>query len=452
MLPHALLLALLSANGVPQNGFPSWNERTILVLTNRARADPVAALSSCAGSGCQDAICYTASQPLVWDYDLNRSARFHMTNLVDASAPLQHPSPCVLATNIATVYPSSCDGSTSCACANRVSACGCGGCSCDTSSASCVTQPFQRIQMFNPLGCAENIAAGYADPEASLIGWLTEACSWNNSCGFQTCTSGENGHRYNILDPNSQILGAGSVPSSTTACVTNGEWDSQDFGCGANPTIPKLVAGTNNPQAGSATTFYANWYDTAPPATAVVNVDGTCNAMTVDRGSGGNATYSWHGSIGSGCRSYVFVFTDSQGATVQLPEVGAYLAGDGCNGDYQATAPSGCGVVSTNTTGTSSGGATTTGSTTSSPTAGGASTSGGGTTGGGIGGAGIGTAGGSIGGLSDVNGSGSGNGNAGSGSGGSKGGGCSSAGSNGGGSLLALILGAVAVLARRRRS
>src|SRR5277367_2896322 len=110
MLQHSLLLALLSANGVPQNGFPSWEERTILVLTNRARADPTAALASCASSGCQDATCYSVSRPLAWDYNLNRSARFHVTNLVESAAPLQHPSPCLLSSDIASTFPATCAG------------------------------------------------------------------------------------------------------------------------------------------------------------------------------------------------------------------------------------------------------------------------------------------------------------------------------------------------------
>jgi hypothetical protein len=457
MLVHTFLLALLSANGVPQNGFPSWAERTTLVLTNRARADPVAALAGCSAGGssaaCPDATCYTTQPPLVWDYDLNRSARFHMANLVDSSATLQHPSPCLLSSTIGTDYPTNCNGAPACACQGGASVCSCASCSCDVTSSTCVTQPGDRGALFSPYWNGENIAAGYGDPVASMDGWLTEACTWTGVCGYHQCTAGELGHRANILSSFYQIMGAGSVTasSSSSACYPM-EWDCQDFGAGSNPTIPKLVAGSHYPNDGSTgLQFWANWYNDSPPIVAAVNVDGTCHAMSVDRGSGGNATYTWTGTVPSGCISYVFVFTDHTGAKTQLPEAGAYQAG--CSGDYTTAAPAGCGVVSTTTTGTSSAGTTSATTTTSSSSSGsGGNTSGGGTTGGaGTGGAGIGTAGGTIGGLSDVPLADAGIGTSSGGT--SKGGGCSSGGSAGGdAAVFPLLLGGFLLIVFGRRS
>lgn len=352
-----LAALLLSQTGVPQNGFPSWAERTILVLSNQARANPAGALASCAGGACPDSTCYSPAAPLVWDYDLNRSARFHVANLVASGATLQHPSPCLLVSNLAAIYPASCDGSPSCACQGGQSVCNCQGCSCDATSSSCVTQPFDRIDLFNMAACAENIAAGYSDPQATVVGWLTEACSgWNGSCNppdQSTCSSTtENGHRFNILNPTNQIMGAGSVVSASDPCFP-GEWDSQDFGCGTNPTVPKLVAGTHFPQSGTQLTFYANWYDTSIPSAAEVNLDGVCQTMAMDHLPGNNATYLWQGQLTSGCHAYVFTFTDSSGQSWLVPEVGAYLAGDSCQADYAPVAPPACG--SSATTGSAAG-------------------------------------------------------------------------------------------------
>ena len=54
--------ALLYAGdyGVVKDGFPSWEERTVLVWTNRARSDPVADLKDC--TVCADKDCYKPPQ------------------------------------------------------------------------------------------------------------------------------------------------------------------------------------------------------------------------------------------------------------------------------------------------------------------------------------------------------------------------------------------------------
>jgi hypothetical protein len=225
--------------GVPQNGFPSWAERTDLVLVNRARADPATALASCKASGdCPDYGCYMPVPPLVYGYTLNLSARFHMTNLVASDSMLQHPSPCLLVSNIASLYPASCtDAAPSCACTGGASVCTCASCSCDTSESTCVTQPFDRIALFTPtacdMACGENISGGYTDPQAAFEGWLLEQCTaWNGSCDIPsqtTCSSmTENGHRWNILSGSFTTMGAGSVTASGSACYSK-EWDGQDF-------------------------------------------------------------------------------------------------------------------------------------------------------------------------------------------------------------------------------
>src|SRR3954462_7974815 len=87
------------AIGEAKNGFPSPWERGLLMAANRARSDPATV------KGPNSAM-YPARAPLMLDYDLSRSARFHATTLEFGKAPLMHPSPCVLNADVGT---SGCD-------------------------------------------------------------------------------------------------------------------------------------------------------------------------------------------------------------------------------------------------------------------------------------------------------------------------------------------------------
>src|SRR5260370_31590618 len=75
-----------AAVGEVVSGYPNPWERALLMASNRARADP----STVKGS--MSAI-YPAQPPLVFDFDLQRSSRFHATMLEKGQAPLMHPSP-----------------------------------------------------------------------------------------------------------------------------------------------------------------------------------------------------------------------------------------------------------------------------------------------------------------------------------------------------------------------
>jgi hypothetical protein len=331
--------------------------------------------------------------PLVYGYTLNLSARFHVTNLVSSDSQLQHPSPCVLVSNIATLYPGSCaNAAPSCACTGGDAVCSCSSCSCESSQSSCVTQPFDRIALFTPTACnsacGENVAAGYSDPQATMQGWLQEQCTgWNGSCSAGTCTGDtENGHRANILSGSYTTLGSGAMTASGSACYPQ-EWAGEDFS-GESATIPKLVAGSHFPQSGTSVQFWANWYDTAAPSSAQVDVAGTCDPMTVAAGTGGNATYTWQGTIPSGCSSYVFTFKDSGGTVYNVPSAGAYQAGTSCTSDYVAATPAACGGSGSSSGGGSGSGSGGSGSDGGSGSGGGGSGSGGGSGGGSDSGAG----------------------------------------------------------------
>jgi len=341
----------LTDNGVPQNGFPNWGERTVLVLTNRVRADPQAALT-CTAEECPDKSCYGPAAPVVWNYDLNRAARFHEHNLIASRSDLQHPSPCTLDPSIGSTYPDTCDGSPACACTADFCVAHCG----------CVqgTDPFDRLGYFFPgtgdqYACAENIAAGYGDPFEVVDAWINESCGPETGyvCSETDCADNQS-HRANIFARQNTLMGAGAVPAFGNYCNYGESWWGQDFGCGT-VEVPKLVAGTHYPESGTALTFYANWRAPTGPTSAKLDIDGACHDMDVDRGKAGNATYAWSGDVGSGCHRYAFVFADGDGS-VTLPARGAYLAGTGCTADWDATAVAPCGGAGSGSSSASSGG------------------------------------------------------------------------------------------------
>jgi hypothetical protein len=318
--------------GEPQNGFPIWQERTVLVLTNRARADPARQVSECNSACCPwaeySAACYPPVQPLVWDYNLNRSSRFQSTFLGAGNCALSHPSCCTLAAGWGT---SGCNGDPSCACAT-----GTFGCSCcqATPCTGQTTDPFTRIDGFGTPGCAENIAAGAADPTDVFHLWIDE-CAPGATCAFAEA----NGHRWNMLTGGNTQLGVGYYPGGS--CYTS--YYTMDFGCTSVP-IPEIVAGTHYPQSGASGasfTFWVNYYDGAngPQATQVL-IDGQCQALTLDTGTPANGTWTTSTALSNGCHEYYYLFRDGAGGSVTYPTVGSLTIAVGtasCATDYVAT-------------------------------------------------------------------------------------------------------------------
>jgi hypothetical protein len=325
--------------GVPDGGFPSWAERSLQVFVNRDRADPQAALATCTPANCPDAPCYAPVPPLAYDRNLGRSARFQLLNLQAAHSPLAHHSPCELDPTIGASFPESCDGNPSCACKGPLE-CDCSqgtatDCTCDSADPACVTQPYSRGLYFSPHWNGENLSAGYDDPMAAEAGLLLErAPCVPTTCpaAATNCPDGTtNGHRSNILYDQFDLMGGGDA-IDPAACY-QGPWNAEDFGIvGSLPQ--KLVAGTHFPYDAGSVTFYANWYDNAAPASAVVRIDGIDHTMGTDRGSGGNVTLSFAAVLDAGCHSYLFAFDDSTGESFLLPGTGTYQAGTGCVSDY----------------------------------------------------------------------------------------------------------------------
>lgn len=318
------------ANGESIDGFPNWSERTLLEWMNRARSDPQADLAACPSNACLEKACYaTASPPRYMTDDLNHSSRFHSSEMVLDNF-FDHYSECTLVSNIANLYtsqPQQCDGTASCACAGGTRNAGAGG----------GTDPFSRMSIFGESeGEGEIIAAGYQGPDATFYGWEYEGSS-TSSCGFNA----QNGHRYLILtDGNGENAGAGY----TTGASNYGTYATMDFG-GSAPAKPKIPSGSHYPQQAASVDAWVNWFDTAGPSVAKIDVDGTCSAMTLTHGSQANG--AWHlavANVGSSCHHYVFSFKDSGGAEQIYPTTGAFSIGDGsaqCP-DFSESPPTGC--------------------------------------------------------------------------------------------------------------
>ena len=312
------LSVLRGAIGEPSDGFPTWAERVVFMLTNRARCDPEAELASCAA--CAERDCYSPVQPLVWNHGLARSARFHSDNidLGGCAMELQHDSPCTLVADIATEYtPGPCDGDPSCACSDSY-ACGNVG-----------TAWNERITLFaggDTWDKAENIATHWSgDPVDAYELWIYEP-DGSASCGFRST----NGHRVNILSGNNRAIGVGRSGGGSVY--------TQDFRTVGSPD--GLVSGSHYPQTGATLEFRASWYRASGPEAARVNIDGVCTDMTLERGTVTNGAYlATVGGLGAGCHQYYFHFTDGA-EEVFYPTTGSF--GIGCSYDWDPTRPDPC--------------------------------------------------------------------------------------------------------------
>ncbi|HEX7418611.1 MAG TPA: hypothetical protein VF505_01920 [Thermoanaerobaculia bacterium] len=281
------------------NGFPNWSERVILEWMNRARVDPQLEMRAC-GAACAEAACYRPIAPLVWDENLNHSARFHSDEMTKQHY-FAHDSKCSIVSNINSLYPVACDGSASCACG--------------TGDPTVWTE---RIGLFGSGGTGE-IIASVGEPNTSFYLWLYEQAS-PQTCGF----NGANGHRWLILS-SIGLVGVGA----TTQAVG-------DFGGGATPY--KIPSAAHYPKQAATVALWANWYDTNAPKSANAVVDGSCTSMTLQRGTQQNGAFSVNAAnVGAGCHRYYFSFIDSTGAEITYPSTGSLGIGDNTCDDWNAS-------------------------------------------------------------------------------------------------------------------
>lgn len=310
-------------------GFPSWEERVIHQLTNRARVAPATDLAACTGCGSTELSgCYAPTTPLTYDLNLGRAARFH-SEYQARTGVMAHDTSCVLRTDIGTAYPDSCNGAPSCAC-----------------TTSGLTSTWTRIGYFGSGGSGENVAYGYPTPLAVFYGWLHEYAP-SSACGF----SMNNGHRWSILKNGGPSMGAGYA-------ITGTPYWTQDFG-GAGGAPSKIVSGahwsTDGLRQGNTLEFWANWFDGAAPQAATVVVNGTTHNMSLARGTATNGAYNVNLTLGTAsCHNYYFSFRDSAGTTIRYPSTGTYAAGGSTCADSgsgsTSTAPTNLTVTGTTAT------------------------------------------------------------------------------------------------------
>lgn len=326
--------------GEPNGTFPTWQERTVAELTNRARVEPATDLAACPSGACLEAACYSAVAPLYWNYDLNQSARFH--SLTMGKFPFfGHDTPCTLFSDIDTRFPGSSDGSFASSC-----------------SSSGSTSAGARVSLFGAFYAGENAAAGYNTPHSVFYGWLYESAG-TSSCGFTLM----NGHRYNILTNGGPALGVGYAQVSGSPY---GSYWTQDFGGSASSSkIPSgshwtatnhlrdPISGDNNVE------FWANWYEPAGsgPSTASVVLDNVAVPMTRSRGTVKNGAWvATVNGVSSGCHTYYFSFVDSSLQPVRYPTTGSLGFGASCpdfdngSGVSAPPAPAGVNAVATSST------------------------------------------------------------------------------------------------------
>jgi uncharacterized protein YkwD len=312
VLPLAAQIPLQAGSdaGEMVGGFPSWEERTVLELTNRARVEPSTALANCTSCSAAEraSTCYTPQPPLTWDLSLNRSARFHSDYMARTNI-MSHDTSCTLRSDLSSVYPGACDGSTSCAC-----------------STSGTTSWSQRISLFGGSGSAENVAYGYSNPLSIFDLWLLEPAT-SAPCGFTSA----NGHRWSILKNGGPSIGVGYSLQSRP-------WWTQDFGRGTAPS--KIVSGahwsTTGARQAASVAMWANWYDAAAPSEALVIVNGVSHTLTLARGSGTNGAWTTTVSnVGTGCHRYYFQFRDGAGAAYRYPTTGTFGIGSGSCADWE---------------------------------------------------------------------------------------------------------------------
>lgn len=318
--------------------FPSWPERAVAQLTNRARVEPSTDLASCPVGRCLEAACYTPVGPLYWNYDLNQAARFH--SLTMGKFPFfAHNTPCVLFSDINTRYPGTSDGSFASSC-----------------SSSGTTTAGARVNLFGASYGGENAAAGYSTPHAAFYGWLHETTS-TSACGFNS----QNGHRYNILRNAGPAVGVGHAQVSGS---TYGTYWTQDFG--GTFVSSKIPSGSHwtatnhvrDPSGGDNNVeFWTNWYDVSggAPTTATVVLDNVPISMTRLRGAATNGSYSATVSgVTTACHTYYFAFVDSSLNPVRYPTVGTLGFGPGCpdfqEGGVAPAAPTGVNATATTST------------------------------------------------------------------------------------------------------
>lgn len=265
-----LLTAVAHASyGVPVDGIPHPAEREVFVWTNAVRTDPEAFRSAyeCDFDGFEEGE-KTPKAPLLWHDGLGEAARFHSVDM-HTHDHFSH---------------SSSDG----------------------------TPAGTRIRRYYPTSnVGENIAYGYPDPYAVVLGWM---CS--------------TGHRANIMTPDWEELGTG----------ISGKYTTQDFGRrGVSPLERPLAMGAHTPtEPGAEVEYLLNVHALAAPSKVEVVVNGEPVAMELGWGVPSQGTWRVRVATQPGCNRYAFRAQLADGVVVHFPEVGSFGFGPCAYTDEEA--------------------------------------------------------------------------------------------------------------------
>lgn len=276
---------------------PSWEERTVIVLTNACRMDP---------TGFRDMFVgdfnillpqnYPPVAPLYWHVDLNRAARFHAEDMAN-NCGMQH---------------NSCDG----------------------------TSTRDRVRSYYTAYRGENISTGYNTPLATIQAWIRDngtnrQPAPDNQEPDETYRSGD-GHRKNMMNGSFREIGTGYAYGS----VRYNHFWVQDFGIGTSSFAYHPVVSASHSRFESGTiTYMANYYEESggSPQSAKVVIGSQEHDLSLLLGQESAGTYALELPSADDCRSYHFLFTDSEGDSWRYPEEGRLVTyGEGgCSECYE---------------------------------------------------------------------------------------------------------------------
>jgi hypothetical protein len=292
-----------AAYGEPVDGYPSREERQILVGINRVRADPN---DQDAGNASACSTPHPPIAPVVYDVNLSRAARFHCAHLTLNGGGLSHQTFCTLDPAIAS---NGCDGSAACSC---VAGTECWSC---TTLGGCGSGPGERASIFGAQNYASEVGAANYGALGAAMGWATE------------CPPAE-GHRDALSNGSLNVAGTGFAQGGT--CWGNYEF--ADFGIVGGLTIPPIVSAADGPGV-----IEANWYDPAgDPVQIDAVIDGVCVPMAIAVGiEAGNRDYRAPFTPTGACQEYFIVARNLAGDVVRHPDVGSITVG--CAEEYVPT-------------------------------------------------------------------------------------------------------------------
>ena len=338
-LSCSVLLATILVPGISfaygEGGDISYQERAMHLLINDVRSNPQDALKNCSSKDCKEGIkCYAeASVPVYWRADLLHAAQVEARLLAEAAGGLNsHYTPCTIVSNIASIFPDSCDGSASCACKEK-----------KVTKDKKVMSFSDRLDLFDTFNeyAGENIALNYESdqmyaPYAHLYQYLHETSDTN-----QCESDSSNGHRWTICSKNTpyNAVGTGYAIGSN-----KGNYCVQDYGGTKPKEAPALAAGSHyreGPASKNGTLWFkTKYYAKTPAAKVVLSIGDQCHTLNLTRGTDKNGSYGISDLAPSQCSSYFFEVIDQNGSITRYPTTGSLLYD--CDQSYQDKAGQSC--------------------------------------------------------------------------------------------------------------